>query len=842
MDHLPLPQNPVIKSFPIPFLCDETYDGCDFKSFPERKQWTVERRSAFMSFSHHGQSVTDHGEIGGFLQTWLYFGLLCEFTGEPIDVALFQRQTSAGTAVFTSQPLGELVSSWTVRILKEEWSLYERNLEPWKDRIYSCLLETRDVVLRVVHSLHGDSENVLSCVCLSIAVLAEYLNQALKDVFIGRGLESPVMQTWRIPDWSDCGKPILTIMQRNGWCPHKLAYFDAQDYKIIGELWYFANLEPPMAQDFHGNCTASECKLLQVDSKAYTTAHADRACQCAFRGAPPQMLADAIMHESMPLVTVSEEPTSGVVVHLQTARPDTDYVAISHVWADGMGNLDENSLPQCTLRQVRDYVNALSQRDSKFPTPFWIDTLCLPRRPFELRQKGLLSFSEAFKRAKHVLVLDSYLRGLCAQGMSPTDILARVAACGWTQRLWTFSEGRLAKSVYFQFHDQTIDLLQVVDRWRETFFRIPSLPSHTVDLAIIGTASATRIMPNQDFDRRLQEIPTLRIALSKRSTSWASDEAICLGGILGLEMSKILGADDSQKMQVVWSLLQSLPAGLAFSRASQKLTAEGYRWAPASLMGDLKVLRWGGPGPLFARLDATPSEKGLIVQFPGVLFKARNEGGAFMAKRKLFEHCLPHFGGNDGYLSLQGRDGLWYSCDIQPRWHQCLAEVDIANDLPAIILESPIVFSNSLARNGFQPMDTLRGLLVTYSVPEVGHDVIHARAHSHVDFQIVSKKGQEFNSRIKTCCEKIIERNLGSIVALKGDQGALRHQIAWWVEEYTRETGLLQLGKEIWRYRMLDDTDEDLNKHIVNFVGYLCRVAGLYEVDEFVEPITWCID
>ncbi|KAI1624395.1 hypothetical protein EDD37DRAFT_410883 [Exophiala viscosa] len=744
MDHLPLPQNPVVKSFAIPFLCNEIYDGGDFKTFPERRQWTVERRSAFMSFSHHGQSVTDHEEIGGFLQTWLYFGLLCEFTGEPTDVALFKRRNAGGTTLFTSQQLGELVSSWSVGILEEEWSLYEHNLQPWKDRLYSCLLETRDIVLRVAHPLDGDPDNVLSCVCLSIAALGEYLNQALKDIFIKRGLESPVMQTWRIPDWCDCGKPILMVMERNGWCPHKLAYFDSQDYRPIGELWYFANLEPPLANDHHGDCTSEQCQLLQVDLRAYESVHMNKACPCAFKGPQPDPLAAAVMHDLMPLVTVSEDSASGVMVNLQTAKPDTEYVAISHVWADGMGNREENRLPQCTLRQVRDYVKALTQPDSQYATPFWIDTLCLPRYPRELRQAGLLTFSEVFRRAKHVLVLDSYLRGLCARGMGPTDVLARVAACGWTQRLWTFSEGRLARSVYFQFSDEAIDLLKIVDTWRGTFFRIPSLPSHTVDLAIMANSSSTRTMPDQEFDRRLQEVPTLRYALSKRSTSWASDEALCLGGILGLEMSKIIEVADSQKMEVVWSLLEKLPAGLAFSRASRKLTSKGYRWAPSSLMGDLKVPRWGGPGPLFARLDATPSVEGLIVQFPGILFKARHGGGSIVAKSELLMECLPQFIGDDCYLRLQGQDGLWYTCDIEARWHQCPAKVDVADVLPAIILESPIVFDKSLARNDFQPLNTFRGLLVTYSASEVGQDLIHARAHSHLDFQILSKKRQEF--------------------------------------------------------------------------------------------------
>ncbi|EXJ80019.1 hypothetical protein A1O3_08305 [Capronia epimyces CBS 606.96] len=842
MDHLPLPQNATLGTLDIPYLCTEDYDGEDFETFPARKHWTIERRFTVIVFACRERLVTEHSEVGSFLQTWLYFGLLNQFLEKPVDVKLFQREAGGGKVLFTSKRLGDIISAWTVQTMEQDWSMYENNLRTWKDRLYGYLLTARDIVLRVVHSLDGQPENILSCVCLSIAVLGEYLNYALKDMFIKRGLESPVMQNWQSVDWADCGGPIVTIMQRNGWCPNKLAYFDAEDLKSIGKLWYSANMKPPNAEKSHARCSEEQCQLLQVDLREYRTCHTREGCECASRGPEPGLLASAIQNDLVPLVTIAER--AGVKVSLQIADENTEYVAISHVWADGMGNLKENTLTECSLRQLRFYVDALAGFDAQSNLPLWIDTLCLPRNPIELRRRGIIAFNEVFRKAQHVLVLDSYLQKLSSKSMSPIELLARVAVCGWTQRLWTFSEGRLGRSVYFQFEDRAVDLFQAVDQWRETFFRIPSLPSHGVDLAVIGNFSATRILPGPEFDCRLLELPTLRFALGTRSTSWPTDEAICLAGILGLNMRQVIEADDAQKMNVVWSLLQNLPTGLAFSRAPRKLVDKGYRWAPSSLLGDLKVQRWGGPGPLFARLNATPSEAGLIVQLPGALFKARlsTDSGAGRTKLKLFECCLPQFAADRGHLSLQGGSGQWYSCNIISNWHQESADVDIANEVPAIILESPIEMDRSSARDDFRSIDTLRGLLVTYFHSEEGEEIIHAKAHSHVELQTLSNKVQKFHDKVKICCEEILSHNMDTIAALQDDQDTLKRKIASWVEEYAREDDLLELGKEIWRHEMWDDSDGKLINHIVWSVGYLCSVDEWYVIEEGSRPITWCVD
>jgi hypothetical protein len=62
----------------------------------------------------------------------------------------------------------------------------------------------------------------------------------------------------------------------------------------------------------------------------------------------------------------------------------TPYIAISHVWADGLGNPYSNSLYRCKLIRLRELVLSLNagfqpdSSDSEAIPLIWLDTLCCP--------------------------------------------------------------------------------------------------------------------------------------------------------------------------------------------------------------------------------------------------------------------------------------------------------------------------------------------------------------------------------------------------------------------------------------------------------------------------------
>jgi hypothetical protein len=65
-------------------------------------------------------------------------------------------------------------------------------------------------------------------------------------------------------------------------------------------------------------------------------------------------------------------------------------------------------------------------------------------------------------------------------------------------------------------------------------------------------------------------------ALKFRSTSVVTDEALCLAGILDLDLSKVVKEKPADRMKCVWSLLKDIPQDIIFFDAP-KLKSKGFR-------------------------------------------------------------------------------------------------------------------------------------------------------------------------------------------------------------------------------------------------------------------------
>lgn len=71
-----------------------------------------------------------------------------------------------------------------------------------------------------------------------------------------------------------------------------------------------------------------------------------------------------------------EESTAELKIELVESTDDTCYVALSHVWADGLGNPFGNALPKCQLLGLQTLAREVlraSKRDR--PALLWLDTL-----------------------------------------------------------------------------------------------------------------------------------------------------------------------------------------------------------------------------------------------------------------------------------------------------------------------------------------------------------------------------------------------------------------------------------------------------------------------------------
>lgn len=153
----------------------------------------------------------------------------------------------------------------------------------------------------------------------------------------------------------------------------------------------------------------------------------------------------------IPVLSVTTYPDGANPTLSIVESKDIKYVAISHVWSDGLGNPRNNTLPTCQLQKIQQWVDDLYPESSKH-VPFWIDTLCVPLEK-EVRKQAIRLMGKTYHASDKVLVLDGWLMKTEISGNYELDFL-KLKSCTWTQRLWTLQEGMLAKHKSLLFQTQ----------------------------------------------------------------------------------------------------------------------------------------------------------------------------------------------------------------------------------------------------------------------------------------------------------------------------------------------------------------------------------------------------
>ncbi|MCJ1279352.1 hypothetical protein MMC21_007176 [Puttea exsequens] len=177
------------------------------------------------------------------------------------------------------------------------------------------------------------------------------------------------------------------------------------------------------------------------------------------------------------------------------------YIAISHVWSQGLGNNRSNAIWLCQLRRLQRYANRLVPRVLR-PIPLWIDTICVPLAA-DARMAAIKSMDAVYQNALAVLVVDNTLTDFdlapvleierqkwengAEQGLEgwQKELLMRIKASPWAQRLWTYNEAYLAQQLYFQ----------TGYRGR---FEIPAVWSQDIFIPTIGDPVTRMFLPDED--------------------------------------------------------------------------------------------------------------------------------------------------------------------------------------------------------------------------------------------------------------------------------------------------------------------------------------------------------
>ncbi|KAF9467005.1 hypothetical protein BDZ94DRAFT_1305863 [Collybia nuda] len=313
-----------------------------------------------------------------------------------------------------------------------------------------------------------------------------------------------------------------------------------------------------------------------------------------------------------------------------------NYIAVSHVWADGLGNPHENSLPICQLDRIQAAIDAVLPEAENFPARFWMDTLCIPvaDEHKSLRKASIKMMRQIYRHAEAVLIFDSGLQRLSLSATVNEKSIALYMS-NWLHRLWTFQEGMLAKAMYFQLKESSLceGDLDKAEAEEQKVNKEKGLYGSFL-FSARGAATGHFIILRDFVDMKLAEdavlFPPLCHAVQQRSTTRISDETICAATILEMNMDDILAVETRDvpdeivaetRMEIFLKQIGEFAPAIIFHH-QKCLQREGYRWAPKTLMGAAQNDFIRG---ITEKLSSFKG-KGLRVRYPGLVFQSVPQG------------------------------------------------------------------------------------------------------------------------------------------------------------------------------------------------------------------------
>ncbi|KAF8860146.1 hypothetical protein BDZ45DRAFT_780519 [Acephala macrosclerotiorum] len=632
MDHLPPLFESNDTSRLMPLLCSvDDYDSKEFASFPKRRGWAVSRdQDENFILTRDGVHSQDLPAKLALVQAWLFFGLLQEtFFACGVEVLLenFVGRGPDGTRVVSTACLPAYIDKlhacniWTGQSGQRAC-----------ERILSCFRTGSEFIQEenTISGRLGEDSTSVDSLILSIQILGETLEHALKAIWTTEGLAKylPEQKIWSMKSVV----PGRTGMRTTGgvWCKsEKIMLSGLFDTTT---LYYASILYRPNIGLDHSKCGSNHCIARQIDNSVYRTKHVNEGCQCKHVPVDTEVMGPILERGHIPCVDIVE--VEGHTALCVVDSEERDYVAMSHVWSDGLGNAQNNSLPLCQLRRLSAYITALTNNSTKRPL-LWIDTLCVPliriiRRDRDL---ALALLGHVYEKASIVLVLDRGILRVPARNTSIDEKLLRVCLSGWMRRLWTLKEGVLGGSrTRFQFLDDAIELPSAFNSYYNTVgcnamaFIQRYLPTHIQSQAqrLANTTLDAKGRPNA-------AIMNFLIALQYRTTSRLTDETLCTASLLGEDIDTlVLLITPAAKMVGFISLLRksnvAMPLHILFC-GGEKLQIDNFRWAPKSFlqMGTVDgqwLLDSFGKGAA-ARI----SEYGLVCRCAGFIFDINGAWG-----------------------------------------------------------------------------------------------------------------------------------------------------------------------------------------------------------------------
>ncbi|KAK0497529.1 hypothetical protein EDD18DRAFT_157808 [Armillaria luteobubalina] len=502
------------------------------------------------------------------LQCVCTFGLLESLLAQKVPEKYLLSDNGDGDVVMSDKKMGTLLLLWLIRVQK----LKKRDLNQclqWAGRVESALQWTRHLLLKVLErvataSLQSISYQLLAPIFINMASIVE-IGETFKGAFYtSTGVQEVISRSFSFAD--SCFPIIRYQLREEGWC--LLAY----ERFFIGSmlLQQFASTRKPPAA--HGDqCTREACARNTIDISTYSRKHTPETCSCPHIRPRESAVYELLRAGAVPVVQLLPDGTIRV-----SSSSDTPYVAISHVWVDGLGSTTEEGLPRCQIERIAGMVKGVLPGGA-----FWMDSLCIPTER-SLRKCAIKQMAATYANADVVLVLDSGIRS-CSLSSPLEDVVLHIITSGWMQRLWTLQEGLLARKLIFELSDGFVSLDDLFLKSERDYYCNPLILQLLKVLDSFRRLGEVRSQYQPSIPGARLDFAEVVRALVGRWTSRLEDETLAICGLLNVDPSTVLDVEPAERMKTFLLQVQRLPDAVIFMDCP-KMDEPGFRWASKSLM------------------------------------------------------------------------------------------------------------------------------------------------------------------------------------------------------------------------------------------------------------------
>ena len=382
-----------------------------------------------------------------------------------------------------------------------------------------------------------------------------------------------------------------------GWCPSIVKQFARESTSDMC-AYYLSLFGPPRIRRHQGCEENKSCKSLNISRTEYKPAHADLCSGCKFLKPDMVALITIVEQGRIPVLHLTQDGQEARLL-VEEYSERLAFTAISHVWADGTGNKEDNSLPECQIRKIvgltskipwtrledfhggfddfKQPIHDLPLSENQLnamPRYFWIDTICVPLAPQTVKLQAIQHMAQVYKSAYQVLVLDRDLMDtplLSPQGFDPkrTDGQVRILGSNWRWRAWTLQEALCAKRLWFQFRGELFQNKGL--RPLQLYFDDPvTLRCNNLFLDV-GI-----VMSQMSF---ITQVCMVWSGLCGRGISFTEDTPVIVAILLDLDVEQLQDTPPSDRHRKLWSMYRQLHLLTICGSVARRPEAE-LRWAP----------------------------------------------------------------------------------------------------------------------------------------------------------------------------------------------------------------------------------------------------------------------